>query len=147
MQYRIKELAQKACDELSLYLIDVKIRGDQRNPVFEVYADSEHGITLGQCEELTRKIQDELDMTEFGLPNYRLNVSSPGIDRALEFDFEYRKNIGKNLIIKLQRIEGDDQIIGKLTDFNENELELEIDGSKTKIARNDVAEAKVKIQW
>jgi ribosome maturation factor RimP len=147
MQYRIKELAQKVCEELNLYLIEVRIRGDQRNPIFEVFADSELGITLGQCEELTRKIQDELDISDFGLPNYRLNVSSPGVDRALEFDFEYKKNIGKNLIIKLQRSEDEDQITGKLTDFNEDELELEVDGSKRKIARNDVTEAKVKIQW
>ena len=147
MRVQIKELAKKACDELNLILIDVLIRGDQRNPIFEVFADSEDGITLGQCEALTRNIQDQLDMSDPGQQNYRLNVSSPGIDRALEFDFEFKKNIGKNLNIKLQKSDDKNQITGKLTDFNENELELEIDGKKQRVARDSIAEAKVKIQW
>ena len=76
MYNHIDDLARKACDDLKLHLVEVKIRGDRHKPVFEVFADSETGITLGECENLTRALQDYLDMDESIFGDYRLNVSS-----------------------------------------------------------------------
>ena len=54
MQEKIEMLARQACDDLNFFLVEVRIRGDRRQPIFEIYADTEQGITLKQCEILTR---------------------------------------------------------------------------------------------
>lgn len=147
MHNRIEDLAKKACDDLKLHLVEVKIRGDRHKPVFEVFADGDTGITLGECENLTRALQDYLDMDESISGDYRLNVSSPGLDRPLIHNFEFKKNIGQLIIVKLLLADGIKEITGKLTGFDDNILELELKNKIQKINRSEIETAKVKIRW
>lgn len=147
MQQRIHRLAQKACAELNLFLIDAKVRGTAHKPQVDIIADSESGITLKDCENLTRAMQDLLDVDEAITGNYRLNVSSPGIDRPLMEDYEFRRNIGHPVTVKLQTAEGEKQLIGKLCGFNDEFIELDQDKEKKQIKRSEVQWVKVKIQW
>jgi len=142
---KLERIVKPICEAENLHLVEIKIRGDAKKPVFEIYADSEKGINLGQCEKLSRLIQDELDMDEQFLNNYRLDVSSPGLDRALEYDWEFKKNIGHNLEITLDTAE---QITGRLLSFDENELIIEDEKNQQQaVARSSVKQVKVKIQW
>jgi len=142
---KLEKIVKPICEAENLYLVELKIGGDAKKSVFKIYADSEKGINLGQCEKLSRLIQDELDMDEQFLKNYRLDVSSPGLDRALVFDWEYKKNIGLNLEITLVSAE---KAIGRLLSFDENTLEIEDEnGQQQAVARSDVKQVKVKIQW
>lgn len=147
MQKKIEMLAKQACDDLNLFFIEVRIRGERRQPIFEIFADTEPGITLKECEILTRELQDRIDMDESFSGNYRLNVSSPGLDRPLVQDFEFKRNIGQQLIIKLQSAEGTIEKIGELTGFDETSLQLLSDGNPETINRSDIKEVKVKIKW
>jgi ribosome maturation factor RimP len=140
-------LAQQVCDELDFILVEVRIRGDKRQPVFEIFADTEKGITLKECENLTRELQDRIDMDNYFVGNYRLNVSSPGLDRPLVKDFEFRRNIGQLLNIKLESVERIIEITGELKGFDDMSLQLIIDGNSEIINRADVKEAKVKTRW
>ncbi len=140
-------LAKQACDDLNLFFIEVRIRGDQRQPIFEIFADTETGITLKECEKLTRELQDCIDMDETFPENYRLNVSSPGLDKPLVWDFEFKRNIGQQLLIKLRSAKGAIEKIGKLTGFDKTSLQLSSDGIIEVIKRSDIIEAKVKIKW
>jgi len=147
LQEKIEKLAKQTCDELNLILVEVRIRGDRRQPIFEIFADTETGITLKECEILTRDLQDRIDMDESFYENYRLNVSSPGLDRPLTHDFEYKRNIGQQLSIKLQTAEGTIEKIGELTGFDEKNLQILENGKSETINRSDIKEAKVKIKW
>ena len=147
LQQHIHNLAQKACADLNLFLIDVKVRGSVNSPLLDIVADSESGITLKDCENLTRAMQDLLDIDERITGNYRLNVSSPGIDRPLQKDYELRRNIGHQVVVKLQSEEGEKKVIGKLIAYNEDVIELEQEQGKKAIKRSEVDWIKVKIQW
>jgi ribosome maturation factor RimP len=147
LQEKIEKLAKQTCDELNLILVEVRIRGDRRQPIFEIFADTETGITLKECEILTRDLQDRIDTDESFYENYRLNVSSPGLDRPLTHDFEYKRNIGQQLSIKLQTAEGTIEKIGELTGFDEKNLQMLENGKSETINRSDIKEAKVKIKW
>ena len=147
MQGKIETLAQQACDDLILFLVEVRIRGDRRQPIFEIFADTEQGITLKECESLTRELQDRIDMDEQFAGNYRLNVSSPGLDRPLVKDFEFRRNIGQQLNVKFQSADNIVEKTGELTGFDDTSLHLLSDGITETINRSDIKEAKVKIKW
>jgi ribosome maturation factor RimP len=147
LQDLIEKLALKVCEDLGFYLVEVRVRGDKRQPVFEIYADTDKGITLKECEVLTRELKDRIDMHEEISGNYRLNVSSPGLDRPLERNYEFRRNIGQLLNVKIETGDAIVQKTGELKGFDENTLHLEISGNPEKIDRADVKEAKVKTKW
>lgn len=147
MQEKIEMLARQACDDLNFFLVEVRIRGDRRQPIFEIYADTEQGITLKQCEILTRDLQDRIDMDDQFSGDYRLNVSSPGLERPLVKDFEFKRNIGQQLNIKLHTEKGIIEKTGELTGFNDKSLQLLSNGNQETIERADIKEAKVKIKW
>ncbi len=145
---KIRQIAESVCAEKKLRFIDVQIQGSARNPVFNIFADSEKGITLGQCSDVTRLIQDELDMNDTFQDNYRLNVSSPGLDRPIKEDWEFQKNIGQTLKIKYTENESKQEVIGKLVNWTSENIEIESDKEKIiVISREYINWAKIQLQW
>ena len=79
--------------------MDVNIRGERGSKVIEIYADTDAGITVDQCAELSRRISVALDVENIMPGSYRLEVSSPGLDHSLKLLRQYKKNIGRQLKI------------------------------------------------
>ncbi len=147
LKERLEALIRPICETNGFYLLDVKVKGDRKRPVFQVFADNEQGITIDDCVRLSRLIQDELDFREEFPVEYRLDVSSPGVDHPLQYDWEFKKNLGRNLVVKYHREEKIWRTTGKLTDFNEQVLVLETKHGVIEIKRDDIEQAKVKLQW
>ena len=144
---KMKNIVEPLCREMELRLVEVQVQGSQRNLEINVFADSENGITLGQCTKLARMIQDELDMDDAYRMKYRLNVSSPGLDRPLSEDWEFQKNIGRILKVRYAEEETSKEITGKLTGWDAGTIEIETDGSTTIVPRAGITRAKIKLQW
>ena len=140
-------IVEKLCEERKLYLVDLEVKGDTRRPVFTVFADTESGITLKECEDLSRAIQDEIDLDAAFPEQYRIDVSSPGLDRPLVKDFQFRKNVGRTLKVKYHDGELVQSKTGVLRRFDETAIELADKKEKTVINRADIIEAKIKLQW
>ena len=147
MQVKIEKLAQQVCDDLDFFLVEIRIRGDRRQPIFEIFADTEKGITLKECETLTRELQDRIDIAGDFTENYRLNISSPGLDRPLVKDYEFIRNMGQQLIIRFQSAENIIEKTGELAGVDDTSLQLLISGTLVTICRADIKEAKVKTKW
>jgi len=147
LKNKIEQIITPIIDDRHLYLVELKIHGSFRNPRIELYADSEKGITLGECEQLTRIIRDELDMDGSFDQNYQLNVSSPGLDRPLTGDWEFQKNIGKTLKVKYAVDEANRNIIGTLLKWDAEQIELETDSGTVSIPRRQIIRAKIKLKW
>ena len=147
MQNKIEILAKQACGKLDLIFVDLRVRGDKRQPIFEIYADTEKGITLKECEVLTRELQDLIDMDDQFVGDYRLNVSSPGLDKPLKQDFEFKRNIGQQVNIKMNTEKGIVEKSGELTGFDNQCLQIMSKGGLETIERINIIEAKVKLKW
>lgn len=144
---KMKTLVEPLCREMELRLVEVQVQGSQRNLEINVFADSENGITLRQCTKLARMIQDELDMDDAYRMKYRLNVSSPGLDRPLSEDWEFQKNLGRMLTVRYTEEEAVKEITGKLTGWNADTIEIEMNGENVTILRAGITRAKIKLQW
>lgn len=144
---KMTNLVEPLCREMELRLVEVQVQGSQRNLEINVFADSENGITMGQCTKLARKIQDELDMDDAYRMKYRLNVSSPGLDRPLSEDWEFQKNIGRTLKVLYTEEEAAKEITGKLTGWDAGSIEIETKGNTTVVPRAGITRAKIKLQW
>lgn len=97
-----------------MVLLELKRRGERGTTVVEVIVDSESGVGLDELAELSRWTSALFDEFEDALPGrYRLEVSSAGLDRPLEYGWQYRKNIGR--LVKLTL----DEEAGRTTELYE----------------------------
>lgn len=96
----IKSIAESVIEQAGLFLLDVEIESTDGKTVW-LNVDSESGgVSLDICGRLSKEIGFLLDAHETISGAYRLNISSPGLDRPLSDIRQYRKNIGRTIRIK-----------------------------------------------
>ena len=81
------------------YLIELD--WNKKSQKLEIFIDSDEGITLGDCQKLSREMQEMLEEENLLADSYVLDVSSPGVDRPLKLIRQYVKNIGRIVSIDL----------------------------------------------
>jgi ribosome maturation factor RimP len=82
--------------EHDLFLVDVKIQGGKK---VEVFVDSDEGIKISQCAEISRLLESHLDGSGLVSEHYMLDVSSPGMSNPLKVLRQYKRRIGRELSI------------------------------------------------
>ena len=78
-------------------VIEIILRGDPTRRVIELFVDSEAGVSLHLCQEISKSLIQEIEKSALAVGSYRLDVSSPGIDRPLKFPWQYRKHTGRTM--------------------------------------------------
>jgi ribosome maturation factor RimP len=94
---KIRELLAPILEREGIHLVDLKLRGYINNQVLSIFLDTESGISLQQIAHMTQEIEGMLDLEDPIPGRYRLEVSSPGIDRPLTEIWQFQKNIGRQL--------------------------------------------------
>ncbi|MBR2337522.1 MAG: ribosome maturation factor RimP [Clostridia bacterium] len=98
-----------------------------KNPYITVYIDTENGVDLDTCEKFHNAIDPVLDDFDpsYGA-SYTLNVSSPGLDRPLKTERDFKKRIGKDVEVKLfAPLKGKKYFECKLVDYDGNNVVLQ----------------------
>jgi ribosome maturation factor RimP len=90
----IRQIAQQVAEQNNLFLIDLIFRGSESSRVIEVFIDGEINITADECAMVSREISKQIDEKEL-LKSYRLDVSSPGVDRPLIYLKQYPKHLNR----------------------------------------------------
>ena len=112
-------------------LIEMEMTGQGRGRLFQVMIDKEGGVSLDDCADLSRLISTWLDVEGVFDFEYRLEVSSPGIFRALKNDKDFQRHLGDRVKIKLtEPIEGEFTWVGKLKTCGPEELEMAEEGQR-----------------
>ena len=143
----INPIVKKITDSNNLLLIDIVIRGSNKNPFFEVFIDNSKGITADICAKISREIKGELEDTKFAETDYRLVVSSPGIDKPLIYKEQYIKHINRELKISYEEEDKVKSIEAKLLNVDENDLTFIYKKEELKIEFNKIKKAKVKFSF
>lgn len=125
----------------SFELYDVEYVKEGGNWFLRAYIDKENGITVDDCELVSRALSDLLDKHDFIPDSYILEVSSPGLGRQLKRDKHFEKSIGEEVEVKLFKpVNKKKDYVGLLTAFDQNTITIEFeDGSTMEIQRNDIA--------
>ena len=136
----IQGALQPIADELGIEIVEVEFK-QGKEPALTVYIDVEGGVDLDTCEKFHRAIDSVLDEVDpsFGAP-YTLNVSSPGLDRPLKTDRDYRKCIGQKVEVKLfAPIKGKKFFEMTLKGHDESCVYLEDNGEEIKLEKTRIA--------
>ncbi|MBC6400182.1 MAG: ribosome maturation factor RimP [Ekhidna sp.] len=140
---KTKELIKSVLkNHKDLFLVDVKIKGAFGNRKLLVFVDADADLTIDRCGKLNREIGNKLEETDLIDGKYTLEVSSPGLDFPLEKIRQYKKNIGRQLIVNLKNGQ---KLEGKLKKISEEYITLAVKEEIKNISRNEVEKSIIKV--
>lgn len=124
---------------VSIYDVEYVKEGSEY--YLRAYIDKPEGVTIQDCENVSRALSDELDREDFIPDAYILEVSSPGLGRALKKDKHLAKSIGAEVEIKTYKpIEKQKEFSGILKEYDEESITIgQEEGTNMKFARSDIA--------
>lgn len=127
----IESICNPLAEGLGYELVDVEFIKEDSAHFLRIYLDKPGGINLDDCQKMSELLSENLDEEDPITIPYYLEVSSPGLDRPLKTDKDLKRNIGKELEIKLYKsLEGKKTIEGDLEDYNDIEIIIRTEANK-----------------
>ena len=122
----IYEMVKPIADELNYDIYHVEYVKENGELYLRIYIEKDGGITLSDCEALSRRVSDLMDEKDPIKDPYFLEVSSPGLNRTLFTNEHYTRFIGSEVLVKLAKaVEGTKTIKGILKENNESSITVE----------------------
>lgn len=147
-ELKTEKLLEPLMEKNNFELVDVEYVKEGGNWFLRAYIDKEGGITVDDCELVSRELSDLLDQHDYIPDAYILEVSSPGLGRQLKKDKDFARSIDKEVEIKLfKAINKQKEFVGVLKDYNNETITIEIESNNKKqtevttmeIARSSIA--------
>ena len=138
---RTEELITPILDRRNFELVDVEYVKEGSTWYLRVYIDKEGGITVDDCEVISRVLSDWLDKEDFIEDSYILEVSSPGLGRPLKKDKDFERSLGEQVEIRLYKARNKQkEFEGALKSYDKDTVTIETeDGSQETFERGDIA--------
>lgn len=127
---RAEAIAAPIAAQFGIRIYDVEYVKEGEEYYLNVYIDKDGGVTIGDCENVSRLLSDALDNDDPIKDPYTLIVSSPGLGRALTKDRHLQQSIGQDVEIHLYKPHqetGEKDIRGELLEFDEAQIILSAD--------------------
>ena len=148
---RLRGLLEPLVSAADLDLEEIEVSRAGRRRMLRITVDSDQGVELDACAELSRVISEKLDETDaMGEGEYVLEVSSPGADRPLTEHRHYVRAVGR--LVKLQLHEGG-ELVARILTVDDEGLDLEVPGVKgrkptaRRVTFTEIAKARVEIEF
>ncbi|HEY9046162.1 MAG TPA: ribosome maturation factor RimP [Ohtaekwangia sp.] len=117
----VKRIAESVLANSSQFIVDVIVSSKHGPKKILVLLDSDGGISIDECADLSRALSKHLDEVTWLEESYMLEVSTPGLDHPLKLQRQYYKNIGRRLKVKIKEKTEE----GKLTAVADEKIILE----------------------
>jgi ribosome maturation factor RimP len=121
-----EELIQPILQENNLELVDVEYVKEGKNWFLRVYIDKDGGVDIAECGQVSEQLSEKLDELDPIKEAYFLEVSSPGVERPLKSEEDFKSNVNNNVFVKLyEPIDGEKEYQGVLKSFTNNIATIE----------------------
>ena len=143
----IVRISNEIAEKLNFFVIDINFRGDNRKKIIEVFVDAEKNIDADNLAEISREINSVIEDQDIIQQAYRLDVSTPGVDRPLKFLKQFPKHINRNFEVTYKTEDETRTITGKLLSVEREELTFLSDKKEVLIEFKNITTAKVIISF
>jgi ribosome maturation factor RimP len=144
----IKELLEPILFEKRLELFDIEFLSQGQKGVLRVFIDKDEGVTIDNCTVISRELGTLLEVHDVIPGSYTLEISSPGLTRPLKKPSDYIRFKGKTVKIKtIEDIEDKKVFKGKLLDFIDGTVSLQINGTNYLIPYNKIEKANLELDF
>lgn len=136
----VAALALPVAESAGCRLWDVEYVKEAGSWFLRVYIDKEGGVSIDDCEAVSRPLSDLLDQADPIEGSYTFEVSSAGADRALKKPEHFAAFLGAEVEVKLYRPrEGRKEFVGVLKGFEDGNVTLEAGGQETVFTKQEIA--------
>lgn len=129
-----------------LELDDLELSGHGRGRILRVTVDGE-GVDIGRLADLSRGLSRLLDNETDLEGSYQLEVSSPGLERKLRRPSQYKKSMGREVVVKVKDGEGKKTLRGELADAGDSSFTIEGGEGRVVVDYADVISARTVYRW
>lgn len=141
---KISELAESVLSTTDFFLVDVEIKGGDTPEIWVSVDGEDRGVNMDECAEISNELGFLMDAHEVFSGQYRINVSSPGLDRPLIDRRQYPKNEGRKVEVKYEQDGEDLKVEGILQEVTEKGIAVEINEQTTvNLPFSDLVETKI----
>ena len=135
-------------EQAGFELVDVEYVKEAGNWYLRGYVDKEGGITVNDCEAVSRAFSDRLDEEDFIEDSYIMEISSPGLDRPLKKEKDFARSMGKEVEIRTYRpIEKQKEFYGTLTAYDNSSVTIEEETQTRTFDGKDIALIRLAIHF
>lgn len=128
-------------------LVDLDLRGGGRRSVLRLFIDKPAGVGVEDCRRVSDEVGDLLDATNLLPDSYDLEVSSPGLDRELKKDREWRWAVGKRVHVWTREpVDGQREFVGRLVQVGHDFLTLADAANLRRVPRAHLTKARLQAE-
>ncbi len=148
----ISTIRKFVLDSFPYEIYDVTLKNLGKKKVLEVFIDSPKGVTVDDCEKVSRGLSDYLDEVDLIPDAYTLEVSSPGIERILKRQVDYERHVGK-LVKWTIHTEGTDGKVrkevfeGRLQEFTPDKITVQTGKELRELPLSSIKEAQAVFEF
>lgn len=142
---QVEELVQPIANRMGLETVDVQVHGDARRTVLRVLMDRpEGGITVEECAKVSEALGRQLDLYDLFPHTYTLEVSSPGLDRPLRTDAEFRRFAGRRAdVMTAEPVQGQRRLRGVILGVVGDAVVMELNGQQVQVPKAQILQARL----
>ncbi len=137
---RVEAWITPVLEQHQFELVDVEYVREVGVWYLRCYIDKEGGITVDDCEVISRLLGEWLDKEDFIEDSYILEVSSPGLGRPLKKDKDFERSLGEEVELRLYKPRNrQKEFTGILKAYDKDTVTLEMDGAEEVFERGEIA--------
>ena len=146
---RVQALVEPVASDLQLDLYDIERRGGTIRITLDTPPGSPAGVSLDTLSLATRQISRELDHEDPIAGRYTLEVTSPGLERALRTPAHFQREVGKDITVRLRDVEADERRVrGKLVAADDQAATILLDdGAEQVVSYDAIDKARTIFEW
>ena len=141
---RLSAVLRPVIGSLGCELWGIELAGPSKRPVLRLYIDAEQGISLDDCERVSRQVSVVLEVEDPLPGEYVLEVSSPGMDRRLFTEEQCARYVGEQVKVRsAELVDGRRNFSGELVAVQNGELVIRKGGDEFVVPFSDVERARI----
>ena len=140
-EQKTEEILNPMVEKHGFELVDVEYVKEGGNWYLRAYIDKPGGITVDDCEVISRELSDKLDEKDFVEDAYILDVSSPGLGRPLKKEKDFERSLGEEVEVRTYRaVNRQKEFTGILKAYDKDSITIELENEEEMtFARTDIA--------
>jgi ribosome maturation factor RimP len=150
----VEELLLPITTSRGMELVEVEYRREGRQMILRIFIDKPDGVNLDDCAEVSRELSAILDVDDLVPEHYSLEVSSPGLNRPLKGEADFRKYVGRLVKVRTYELVADEQgnkrktFLGTLKGFEGGAVLMAlVEGQGARIPLESVAKANLEFEF